>query len=225
MSERDGAPTPADVLRSSRHESLTGTVDTAFPEYADPPGEPLGLAQRWLADAVAHDVREPRSISLATADGRGHVSNRTVAVVELSARGLVFTSHTTSLKARNLAENAWASGIFYWRETSQQMVLSGPVRRLDDGECEELWRARPAALHPMTTASRQSESLADTEALRAEAVRLAVSGVPLPRPDRFAGYLLEPTEVEFWSASADRLHHRLRYERIGRTWLWARLQP
>ncbi|GAA2777100.1 phenazine biosynthesis FMN-dependent oxidase PhzG [Saccharopolyspora taberi] len=211
-----------DFERSSRYESLTGTVEAGFPEYDSPPADPLDLARRWLESAADHGVREPRSIALATADGRGRVSNRIVTAIELSARGLLFTTHTSSRKARDLSENAWASGNLYWRETSQQLIVSGPVRRLDDAECDALWDARPVALHAMTSASRQSEPVRDVARLRAEARRLAG---PLPRPERFAGYLLDPAEVEFWNSRPDRLHQRLRYERDGAAWQWSRLQP
>ncbi|GAA4907523.1 phenazine biosynthesis FMN-dependent oxidase PhzG [Streptomonospora salina] len=225
MPDGHGTPAPADPLLSSRYESLTGTVESPFPEYDAPPPEPHDLAQRWLADAEQHGAREPRSIALATADDRGRVSNRIVTVIELSARGLLFTSHTTSLKARDLAANGWASAAFYWREISRQLLLSGAVRRIHDAECDALWEARPVALHAMTTASRQSEPLGDVEGLRSEALRLGTPGVALPRPERFVGYLLEPAEVEFWSARPDRLHRRLRYERTGHVWQCVRLQP
>jgi pyridoxamine 5'-phosphate oxidase len=83
----------------------------------------------------------------------------------------------------------------------------------------------------MSHLSRQSEplrDLRDVEALRAEAGRLAAAGTPLSRPDRFAGYLLAPDVVEFWCASPDRLHRRLRYDRQAGgagEWRAERLQP
>lgn len=103
--------------------------------------------------------------------------------------------------------------------------MSGPVKRLDDHDCDDLWDARPAPLHAMTTASRQSEPLRSADALRAEATRLASASGPLPRPDRFAGYQLRAAAVEFWCASSDRLHRRLRYERDTGDWHVTRLQP
>jgi dihydrophenazinedicarboxylate synthase len=212
-------------MTASAFESLTGAVDLGFPEYDDPPAEPTGLIQAWLATADRQGVREPRSLALATADARGRASNRVVAVLDITAEGLLFTSHSTSRKGRELAENRWASGLLYWRETGQQIAVSGPVALLDGARADDLWYARPTPLHAMTTASRQSERLPDVAELRAEADRLGAAGVPLPRPARFVGYLLAPAVVEFWCASADRLHRRLRYERGDDSWQVARLQP
>lgn len=213
---------------SSRYESLTGTVDGLFPEYDQPPAEPMELLQRWVAAATAAGVREPLALALATAGGDGRISNRTVSIVDVAPAGLVFTSHDSSRKGREIAESGWGSGLLYWRETGQQLSVSGPVVRLPDAEADRLWAARAAPLHPMSTASRQSDPLDDLDdvaALRAEAERLAAAGGPLPRPDRFTGYRLEPAAVEFWSAADDRLHRRLRYDRTPAGWHVARLQP
>ncbi|MEV0618257.1 phenazine biosynthesis FMN-dependent oxidase PhzG [Nonomuraea sp. NPDC050404] len=210
---------------SSRFESLTGAVDLDFPEYDRPPPEPLEPAARWLATAVDAGVREPRALALATADSRARPSLRTVTVLEIDRRGLLFITHATSRKGREIAENGWASGLLYWRETAQQLIFSGPVVRVGAAEADRLWAARPEPLLPMSTASWQSDRLDDPEALLKEAERLAALRRTLPRPDRFAGYRLEPTSVEFWAAASSRLHRRLRYDLTGNGWRAARLQP
>jgi pyridoxamine 5'-phosphate oxidase len=210
---------------SSKYESLSGAVDQKFSEYDTPPAEPMELAQKWISSAVEAGVREPLALALATSDRQGHTSNRMVAVINVSDEGLLFTSHRTSQKGRQIAETGWASGLLYWRETAQQLIISGSVATLPDDEAERLWNARPAPLHAMSTASRQSDPIEDIGALEAEAERLAAVGAPLPRPARFAGYLLQPTVVEFWSADAGRAHRRLRYDRAAEGWQISRLQP
>jgi dihydrophenazinedicarboxylate synthase len=208
---------------SSKFESLTGTLNQDFPEYDRSPQDPLDLAARWIAGAVEEGVREPLALSLATTDAMGHASNRIVAVLDYTMGGLTFTSHATSRKGREIAETGWASGLFYWREIARQLVLSGPVRRLPDGESDRLWRARATPLHAMSTVSWQSDPLTDTEELRRAAELLGTTAQP--RPERFVGYRLAPDSVEFWSAAADRLHRRLRYDRTPTGWRVARLQP
>lgn len=210
---------------SSRFESLTGVVDLPFPEYDAPPPEPMRLVQEWISWATDDGVREPLALALATADRRGRASSRIVSVVEVSDRGLVFTTHSTSQKSREIAETRWASGLLYWRETAQQLCVAGPVVLLDDAENDRLWTGRAPALHPMSTASRQSEPLDDPERLQAEADRLAAAGTPLPRPQRFVGYRLEPHTVDFWSAAETRLHRRLRYAKTPTGWHVVKLQP
>jgi pyridoxamine 5'-phosphate oxidase len=216
------------VMSSTRSESMTATVAVAFPQFTDPPAEPVGPLRAWLDDAVRNEVREPRALALATADARGRTSSRIVVVNQLTPTGFVFLTHVGSRKGRDLAVNPWASGVLYWRETGQQISVAGPVHRLSAAETEQLWRARPPFTHAMTTASRQSEPLGgldEVEALRRRALELGESGEPLPCPDTFAAYELRFHSVEFWANGSDRLHERLRYERTDERWRVERLQP
>ncbi|MFE9402147.1 phenazine biosynthesis FMN-dependent oxidase PhzG [Streptomyces sp. NPDC006530] len=216
-----GAP----AVEASGFESLSGKVDLPFPEYDKPPAEPLQLVRDWLAQARDSGVREPTAMALATADSRGRASNRTIAITDVTDLGLVFTSHSCSQKGREIAATGWASGLLYWRETGQQIILSGPVVPLSEAESDALWSARAIPLHAMSTVTEQSEPLEDVEALRTRARGLELTGSPQPRPEFFVGYRLQPDVVEFWSASSDRLHRRLRYDRVAQEWRTSRLQP
>ncbi|WP_314250347.1 phenazine biosynthesis FMN-dependent oxidase PhzG [Streptomyces sp. DSM 40907] len=212
----------------SGFESLSGKVDLPFPEYDEPPSEPLQLVRGWLSQARDIGVREPTALALATADSRGRASNRIVAITDVTDLGLVFSSHSCSQKGREIAATGWASGLLYWRETGQQIIVSGPIAPLSDAESDALWSARPIPLHAMSTVTEQSEPLADlehVEALRSRARGLELTGEPQPRPEFFVGYRLQPDVVEFWSASSDRLHRRLRYDRDALEWRTSRLQP
>lgn len=89
---------------SRTYESLTGVLDESFPEYAEPPDEPMALARLWISAATEAGVREPLALALATSDAGGRASNRMVTIVEATGRGLVFTSHSTSQKGREIAQ-------------------------------------------------------------------------------------------------------------------------
>jgi dihydrophenazinedicarboxylate synthase len=187
--------------------------------------DPISLARNWFKNAVEQDAREPGVLSLATVNAAGRPSNRVVQTIRISDRGLVFASYTTSPKGRDLAETGWASGVLYWRETRQQVILTGEVEQLSDVESDELWSARPPHVLPMSVATAQSEPLTDEEALRVKARRLATAGTPLARPATWVGYQLVPSTVEFWEDGPDRLYWRMRYDRDGNTWTPVRLQP
>lgn len=206
-------------------ESLTGTLEVPFPEYETPPANPLDLLHQWLERARRMGVREPKALALATADAEGRPSTRIVVISELSDQGVVFSTHAGSQKGRELAQNPWASGVLYWRETSQQIILNGRARRLPDAKADALWHGRPYVTHPMTTVSRQSEELTDVEALRAAARRLAQVNGPLPRPEGYCVFELRLESLEFWANGTERLHERLRYDREDEGWRVRRLQP
>lgn len=210
----------ADQLSSA--VSLSGEPGPDLPEFDDPPADPLTLVREWVAVAVRRRVREPTTFVLATADPDGRPSGRVVLLKELGARGLVFTSHAGSRKGRELAANPWATAVFHWRETVQQIVVAGPVRPAAPAESDAYFAERPPGARVSAVASEQSRPLEDERALRARAASLAV---PAHRPDGWCAYVLEPDRVEFWHGRADRLHRRLEYRRVETGWTAGRLQP
>ena len=153
----------------------------------------------------------------------GRPSTRIVVIAELGERGVVFATHADSQKGRELAQNPWA-WVLYWRESSQQIILNGRAERLPDERADAQWLSRPYQTHPMSIASRQSETLADIHALRAEARRLAeTDGRCRAAGLRLFELCLE--SVEFWGNGTERLHERLRYDRDEGGWKHRYLQP
>lgn len=230
LPQPNGSPVATSTSRAgaSRSETLTGSIEVEFPEFRTPPPEPMGLLASWLESSIARGVREPRALALATADTRGRASSRIVVLSSVTDAGIVFLTHADSQKGREMAENPWASGVLYWRETSQQITLAGPVARLPDAESDRMWFDRPVFTHAMSTASRQSKPLDGLDhvtELREKARELGESQQALPRPATFAAYRLTPDSVEFWGNGTDRLHERLRYDRTGSGWRTSRLQP
>jgi pyridoxamine-phosphate oxidase len=203
-------------------ETLSGDPTLELPEFDSPPEDPLPLLERWLRTADERGVREPRALSLATADGEGRPSVRTLLVKQLSPT-LVFSGSYDSRKGRDLAANPRAAGTLYWRETLQQITIEGPVERLSEEESDALFAERPAAGRATTVASEQGAPLSDPEALREKAN--ALSDEELRRPPKWGGYRLDPDLIEFWHGSPTRLHRRLLYIKGEDGWSHQRLQP
>ena len=203
-------------------ETLSGDPTLELPEFDSPPADPLPLLERWLRTADERGVREPRALSLATADGEGRPSVRTLLVKQLSPT-LVFAGSYESRKGRDLSANPRAAGTLYWRETLQQITIEGPVERLSEEESDALFAERPAAGRATTVASEQGAALADPGEPRKKAGEL--SGEELRRPPNWGGYCLDPDLIEFWHGSPTRLHRRLLYIKGEDGWRHQRLQP
>jgi pyridoxamine 5'-phosphate oxidase len=167
-------------------------------------------------------VREPRALALATADGEGRPSVRTLLVKQLTPT-VVFSGSYESRKGRDLATNPRAAGTLFWRETLQQITIEGPVERLSEAESDALFAARPAAGRATTVASSQGKGLADPSELHRRAD--ALEGEQLRRPPDWGGFRLDPDLIEFWHGSPTRLHRRLLYIRGEGGWSHKRLQP
>ncbi|MBD2816627.1 pyridoxal 5'-phosphate synthase [Xenorhabdus sp. Flor] len=205
-------------------ESMTGKLDYNFPEYDCLPAEPINLGRKWLQEAINQDVCEPRSMVLMTTNSTGDMSSRVMAILEFTNEGIVFSTHSCSRKIRDINDNPFACGHFYWRELGRQMSISGKVKKLTREYAIEEWNKRPIPLHSMSTVSYQSEPLISYKQLLISAQQLEGNGA-LPCPERYSVYLLEPHAIEFWAASSNRLHRRLRFEYGKAGWSSLRLQP
>ncbi|CVK91506.1 related to pyridoxamine 5`-phosphate oxidase [Fusarium mangiferae] len=92
------------------------------------------------------------------------------------------------------------------------------------------WTARSAMAKITAKVSRQSEPLNDPhelEAKMAEAVKSHEIEGQEPSSEGWVVYAVAPQTVEFWQASSDRLHQRLKYtlDPAQSTWSKAALWP
>lgn len=208
---------------SAEAATLGGDESLELQEFDRPPSDPIALMQEWIAAATARRVREPNALVLATTDAQGRPASRVVLLKHCDSEGLLFTTHRLSTKGRHLDAFAHAAATLYWRETLQQLNVSGPVVPIEDVEADALFAARPRDAQATTSASRQSEPLRDEEEIQARAARLMEGTIV--RPADWGGYRLKPSRIEFWHGRSNRLHRRLEYLRVGSEWSSRRLQP
>lgn len=189
--------------------------------------DPIEQFRRWLGEAVDAGLREPNAAALATASALGRPSARMVLLKSLDERGFVFSTHYDSPKGRDLADNPWASLLFYWNPLQRQVRLEGRVQETTSEESEEIFRSRPRGAQLAAWASRQSDVVADREVLERRMLEAEQRfGAEVPRPPSWGGFRLRPHRAEFWQGRLHRLHDRFLYELepIG-TWRIQRLSP
>jgi pyridoxamine 5'-phosphate oxidase len=188
--------------------------------------DPVEIFNEWFAEARAAGIEVPEVMTLATADADGRPSARMLLLKGADERGFTFFTGYESRKGRELAENARAALVFYWRPLGRQVRVEGTVRRLSREESDAYWSTRPPRSRAAAAASHQSEPLDSLEELEAEAERLlAGHDGKVPRPERWGGYVLEPDAIEFWQHRDDRLHERIRFTRARERWRLERLAP
>jgi pyridoxamine 5'-phosphate oxidase len=175
--------------------------------------DPLEQFRRWFGEAAAV-LEVPEAMALATTTPAGAPSVRMVLVKGFDERGLVFYSHYTSRKGRELEANPQAALLFHWSPLGRQVRVEGRVERVSDAESDAYFANRPRDAQLGALASRQSDFLSSRAELYERLAELEhdLSGGPVPRPPTWGGYLAVPSAWEFWQHRASRLHDRFRYE-------------
>ncbi len=196
-------------------------------DEADAGDDPVALFGRWLDNAVAAGIHEPNAMALATADEAGRSSVRTVLLKGFDEAGAVFYTNYDSRKARELADNPWASAVLLWRELQRQVRIEGQVSRVDPVQSDAYFSSRPRGAQLGAVASRQSRPIENREALEAQvaAAERTFDGRDVERPEQWGGFRIALDVVEFWQGRPDRIHDRLRFARVADGWSRERLQP
>jgi pyridoxamine 5'-phosphate oxidase len=182
----------------------------------------------WMADVVEAGLPEPTAMVLATVSAAGQPRARTVLLKGHDASGFAFFTNRTSRKGTDLDEVPRACLLFGWHAIHRQVIIEGPVTRLDHQASEAYFSTRPRASQLAAWASRQSSVIAARQELERRYERLEQRwppGTPVPLPDFWGGYLVTPQTFEFWHGRANRMHDRLRYRRSAGEWVIERLAP
>jgi pyridoxamine 5'-phosphate oxidase len=184
--------------------------------------DPLRQFERWYAEAAEAQDWVERT-ALATVDADGAPSLRMVLLKSFDERGLVFFTHYTSRKGRELAANPRAALLLHWASLGRQVRIEGRVERVSAAESDAYFATRPRGAQAGAAASRQSEVLASRNELDARVAEL--DGVEIARPESWGGFRVVPRAWEFWQHRDDRLHDRFRYRRGEGEWVIERLYP
>jgi pyridoxamine 5'-phosphate oxidase len=199
-----------------------GLTETAV----DP--DPIRQFQTWFEQALSAQLPEPNAMTLATATPDGQPSARIVLLKTFDASGFTFYTNYEGRKGRELAANPRAALLFFWPELQRQIRIEGEVERVSEAESDEYFHSRPLGSRLGAWASHQSEVIPDRALLEDRVRQLAqrFADGEVPRPPYWGGFRVLPLSMEFWQGRPDRLHDRLRYQRVEPdSWRIERLSP
>lgn len=209
---------------------------TAGLERDELSSSPIAQFNAWFQYALNNGVPEPEAMTISTVavdaqTGVSRPSSRVVLLKQVDPQGFLFFSNYDSRKGKELAQNPYASLVFYWKELSRSVRVCGRVEKLSEPESKKYYDSRPIGSRVGAWASPQSSAIASRQQLADKVKQIedkfSVPGaagldeankyegpdVDLPLPPFWGGYRIVPDEVEFWCGRPNRLHDRFRYTR------------
>lgn len=209
----------ADIRRDYKLQSL---------QEKDVADAPIAQFDRWWKDAIESELDEVNAMTLATADATGAPSARIVLLKGYDERGFVFFTNYNSKKGQDIAANPRVSLVFFWKELERQVNIIGSIEKVSVAESDAYFQSRPVGSRIGAWCSPQSTVISDRQILEDNIAKYQAQfgDGPIPKPDHWGGYLVQPSSVEFWQGRSSRLHDRIKYRKNDQgLWIIERLAP
>ncbi len=193
----------------------------------DVDADPIVQFKRWFSEAQAADVDEPNAMSLATVSADGFPAVRIVLLKGIESSDFIFYTNYRSKKANDLDATGRAALCCWWPGLARQIRAAWPLSRASRKTTDEYFGSRPRGSQIGAWASKQSSPLENRHVLesRVEELEKRYADRPIPVPDFWGGYRMEPQSIEFWQGRPSRLHDRIAYRFENGQWQRCRLSP
>jgi len=190
--------------------------------------DPIELFKIWMSEAEKKEINDPNALSLATTNENNEPSVRMVLLKGLNQKGFVFYTNLNSPKSNDLKKNPKAEMCFHWKSLQRQIRIFGSIVQVDDKEADTYFSSRRYESRIGAWASDQSKVMKTREEFLKkidEYEKKYKDANNLPRPKNWSGWCLSPISIEFWLGDENRLHERLKYNKISNNWKKEILYP
>ena len=181
----------------------------------------------WFEEAQEQNILEPNAMSLCTVDHMGQPSVRTVLLKYFDETGFVFFTNHGSRKSEEIASNNQVAILFPWLELQRQVRIRGKAEKISMLEASKYFASRPRGSQLGAWVSDQSQVVSNRQLLMDKFRQLKdkFSGKDVPMPKMWGGYRIVPHAFEFWQGGEHRIHDRIQYRSVDKSWVIERLMP
>ncbi len=188
--------------------------------------DPLISFLDWYQSATKNDPN-PEAMSLATVGASGIPYNRTVLFKGVREGKIIFYTNYHSSKGEQLSANPNVSLLFYWINELRQIRINGKVEKMSREDSIKYFESRDRESQIASYISNQSQKVESKEKMVEKFLKAQkdFENKPIPTPEHWGGYLVTPSEFEFFIYGKNRLNDRFLYEPNKGQWNCSRLQP
>ena len=209
-------------IASIRRDYQLATLDESSTS-----AHPMSQFEHWWEEAIASNIDEVNAFVLSTIDAHRAPASRVVLLKGYTPEGFIFFTNYESNKGLEMEVHPVVALNFFWKELERQVRISGTVKKIATSESEAYFHSRPVSSQIGAWSSPQSKVIPDRtflENLVETNTQKFASGI-VPLPPHWGGYIVHPTQIEFWQGRNSRLHDRIRYTLTNNEWIKERLAP
>jgi pyridoxamine 5'-phosphate oxidase len=193
------------------------------------PEDPMNLFKRWFYEVEDFGGdSEVNAMTVATIGLDGFPKSRVVLLKKFNEEGFIFYTNYNSEKGRAITQNSKICLSFFWHTMERQVIIKGIAHKTSESISDNYFESRPEGSKLGAIVSNQSEVVPSREYLEKNLKKLEedFTDIKIPRPKHWGGFLVTPSEVEFWQGRPNRLHDRIRYSsQENFSWKIDRLSP